>query len=40
VEVLAGGKMTNRAFHGSINTHGSMPVEMVRVLMRQRPHYQ
>lgn len=36
-EVVDGGKMTNRAFHDFIFTHGSMPVEMVRVLMLKQP---
>ena len=36
-EVVDGGTMTNRAFHDFIFTHGSMPVEMVRVLMLKQP---
>jgi uncharacterized protein (DUF885 family) len=32
-EMVDGGKLTNRQFHDFIYTHGSMPVEMVRVLM-------
>jgi uncharacterized protein (DUF885 family) len=36
-EVVDSGKMTNRQFHDFIYTHGTMPVEMVRVLMLQRP---
>ena len=36
-EVVDGGKLTNRQFHDFIYTHGSMPVEMVRVLMLKQP---
>ena len=36
-EVVDGGKLTNRQFHDFIYTHGSMPVEMVRVLMLEQP---
>ncbi|MBM3906566.1 MAG: DUF885 family protein [Gemmatimonadetes bacterium] len=36
-EVVDGGTMTNRQFHDFIYTHGTMPVEMVRALMLQRP---
>ncbi len=36
-EVVDGGKLTNRQFHDFIFTHGSMPVEMVRVLMLKQP---
>jgi uncharacterized protein (DUF885 family) len=32
-EMVDGKKLTNRQFHDFIYTHGSMPVEMVRVLM-------
>lgn len=32
-EMVDGGKLTNRQFHDFVYTHGSMPVEMVRVLM-------
>ncbi len=36
-EVVDGGTLTNRQFHDFIYTHGSMPVEMVRVLMLKQP---
>ena len=36
-EMVDGGKLTNRQFHDFIYTHGSMPVEMVRVLMTRQP---
>ena len=36
-EIVDGGKMTNRAFHDFIYTHGTMPVEMVRALMVKQP---
>jgi uncharacterized protein (DUF885 family) len=36
-EVVDGGKLTNRQFHDFIYTHGTMPVEMVRVLMLKQP---
>lgn len=36
-ELVDGGKLTNRQFHDFIYTHGSMPVEMVRVLLLRQP---
>ncbi|MDQ8154059.1 MAG: DUF885 family protein [Gemmatimonadota bacterium] len=36
-EVVDGGKLTNRQFHDFIYTHGTMPVEMVRVLILRQP---
>lgn len=36
-EVVDGKRMTDRQFHDFIYTHGSMPVEMVRVLMLRQP---
>ena len=36
-EVVDGGKLTNRQFHDFVYTHGSMPVEMVRVLLLKQP---
>ncbi len=36
-EVVDGGQLTNRQFHDFIYTHGTMPVEMVRVLMLKQP---
>ena len=36
-EIVDSGKMTNRAFHDFIYTHGTMPVEMVRALMVKQP---
>ena len=36
-EMVDGKKLTNRQFHDFIYTHGSMPVEMVRVLMLKQP---
>ncbi|MEK6611753.1 MAG: DUF885 family protein [Gemmatimonadota bacterium] len=35
-EMVDGGKLTNRQFHDFVYTHGSMPVEMVRVLMNKQ----
>jgi uncharacterized protein (DUF885 family) len=35
-ELVDGGKLTNRQFHDFIYTHGSRPVEMVRVLLTKQ----
>lgn len=36
-ELVATGKMTERAFHDTILQHGTMPVEMVRATLRKQP---
>ena len=36
-ELVGGGRMTNRQFHDAVITGGHMPVEMIRVRLRQVP---
>ena len=36
-ELVGGGRMTNRQFHDAVITGGHMPVEMIRVRLRQEP---